>query len=95
MNADAAQLDALGKLLVKRAADLSYAGRKLASESYSANWQCAKADRYQAAMEARARETSRLSTQMRELGEYLRAKAGQMDDVPEDQAPRPGNEDFR
>jgi len=79
MNADAAQLDALGKLLIKRAADLSYAGRKLASESYSANWQCAKADRYQAAMEARATETRRLSRQMRELGNYLRARAGQME----------------
>ena len=93
MNADAAQLDALGKLLQKRAADLSYAGRKLASQAYGANWVCAKADRYQAAMEARSGETKKLATQMRELGDYLRAKASQME-IPEDQAPRPGNEEF-
>lgn len=94
MNADAAQLDALGKLLQRRAADLSYAGRQLVSQAYGANWVCAKADRYKAAMEARSGETKKLATQMRELGDYLRAKASQLDQVPEDQAPRPGNEEF-
>jgi hypothetical protein len=89
MNADAASLDAMGKLLIQRAYDLSWVGRKLASEAWNVNWSCAKADRYLAAMQARSTETKRLSVQMRELGQYLRRQAAEMD---LDQAPRPDNE---
>ncbi len=92
MNADAASLDAMGKMLIQRAYDLSWVGRKLVSEAWNVNWTCAKADRYSAAMEARSTETKRLSVQMRELGQYLRQQAAQMDQLPEDQAPRPDNE---
>lgn len=79
MNADAAALDTLGKLLIERAGDLSWIGRQLVNEAFKANWECAKADRYTAAMEARSAETKRLSLLMRDLGKYLRARAAQLD----------------
>jgi hypothetical protein len=92
MNADAASLEALGKVLLKRASDLSYLGRKLSSETWGIEWECAKADRYSAAMTAREMEIRKLANQMRELGNYLRMRAYQMGFV-EDQAPRPEEEE--
>jgi hypothetical protein len=79
MNADAAALDALGKMLIQRAADLGYLGRTIESETWGVNWTCAKADRYAAAMQARQAETRRLSNQMSELGTYLRSRAAKLD----------------
>lgn len=90
MNADAASLDALGKLLIQRASDLSWVGRKLSSNAWTATWECAKADRYLAAMQARETETRRLSLQMRDLGTYLRLKAGQMEADAQASAAEPG-----
>lgn len=90
MNADAATLDAMGQLLIQRASDLAWVGRKLSSNAWSANWHCAKADRYQSAMQAREIETRRLSVQMRELGTYLRSRAGQMEADAAAASPPPG-----
>ena len=75
---DPAGLELLGKLLLERAEDLSWVGTKLKSEAWSANWKCAKAERYRTAMQARATETRRVATQLRELGWYLRTKAAQL-----------------
>lgn len=94
MNADAASLEAMGKVLLKRAADLSYVGRKLSSETYGIEWECAKADRYSAAMQAREMEIRKLAGQMRELGNYLRFRANQMG-LANDELPEAPQEDRR
>jgi hypothetical protein len=94
MNADAAALEALGKVLLKRASDLSYVGRKLSAESWGIEWECAKADRYSAAMQAREMEIRKLANQMRELGNYLRMRANQMGE-PNDEIPEPEHTDRR
>jgi len=72
---DAATLMALSKSLHERAADLEYVGRHLASKSQAARWQCAKGDRYRAAMQARRTETDKLAQQLNELAHWVRSQA--------------------
>jgi hypothetical protein len=75
MPADAAALEELAKLLLRRADDLYTVGRVLTENADAADWQCAKADRYREAMRARRTETTRLSGELVDLGRWLRMRA--------------------
>jgi len=72
---DAATLMALSKALHERAVDLEYVGRHLATKARSAQWRCAKGDRYRAALDARRIETDRLAQQLNEIAHHVRAQA--------------------
>lgn len=66
------ELEGMAKILLNRADDLHSVGTTLSSRAGSAVWECDKAERFRAAIEARRTETHRLAVQLRDLGRYLR-----------------------
>lgn len=69
---DAAQLEALARVLLNRADDVYYLGQQLVSKSESVDWRCAKADRFREAMRGRRSEATQIAEQLRDLGRQLR-----------------------
>ncbi|MEU8262178.1 hypothetical protein AB0C02_16310 [Micromonospora sp. NPDC048999] len=69
---DAARLEELARLLLNRADDVYYVGQQLVGKGDSADWRCAKADRFREAMRGRRGEAVRVATQLRDLGRLLR-----------------------
>lgn len=75
MPQDPARLEELAALLLRRADDLYYVGQELVRHAEKAEWRCAKATRFREAMRARRTETTRLATELRDLGRYLRTQS--------------------
>lgn len=65
-------------MLQSRADDLYHLGTVITSHAHNVNWQCAKADRFRLAMDARRAEIGRTAQALRELALAVRAKAAQM-----------------
>ena len=74
MPQDPGRLEELAALLLRRADDLYYVGQELVRHADRAEWRCAKATRFREAMRARRTETTRLATELRDLGRYLRTQ---------------------
>jgi len=75
MTADASELEAVGRRLQSAADDLYHLGRVVTDRAGGVMWQCAKADRFRTAMDARTAEVNRLAAELRELGLAVRARA--------------------